>query len=266
MKILAARYDELKKARDEYDALTNELAQQRESQEDDYSEAMYEKGKEIEKKVADAIGTTTLDLEINVGPKYGTGWEIRVTANDRDHFAPNIALSWHWDVSLDKEGNLVKDSGSWSGLQIVTDEQIADLEESVRIIKILNSIDWIEMLKSPIPKYGDYVSDELSTQLRDRRRNRPDFESDLQAEELASYVGTNTAIQLISDEYYRGPVGILITGMTDKFLKGYIFPWFLTTENKSAEDVKSYVYNDERRASKNKISHKNGDLITFTFK
>ena len=256
MKITASRYDELKKARDEYDALTNELTQQRDSQEDDYSEAIYEKSKEVEKKVADAIGSTTLDLQINVTPGYsrniGASWEIRVAANDRDHFAPNIALSWHWRVSLDREGNIVKDSGSWSGLKVVTDEQIADQEESVRIIKILNSIDWMEVLKSQVPSYKDFVSDELSKQLSDRRKARPQFEDDMLNARLEELVGQNILVKLKQDQFYNGPVGILLTGLTDKFVKGYIVPWSIG-EDMTAEQIKKYAYEPRRNAKSNVV-------------
>lgn len=272
MKITANRLDDLRKAREEYDAETKRLKDQSEANTERWHSDTYDKQEELEKTISDMIGSTTLNLEIRVDP-WGRSfsdndntWGINVRANENNKFSDNVALSWSWDAYLDKDGNIKKDSGSWSGLKAITPEQIADLEESVRIIKLLNNMDWQTILRSPKPRYEDYVDKDLNQKLRDRRNNRPDFDKDIQAEELASYVGTNTAVQLSSDEYYNGKVGILITGMTDKFLKGYIFPWRLTEDDKSAEDVKSYVYNDERRTSKNKIVYSNGELVTYTFR
>ena len=275
MKITANRLDDLRKAREEYDEETKRLADQSEANRDRWSADTYDKQEELEKTISDMIGSTTLNLEIRVDPwgRFGSNtWGINIRANENNKFSDNVALSWSWEAYLDQDGNVKKDSGSWSGLKAITPEQIADLEESVRIIKLLNNMDWKTILRSPKPRYEDYVDEDLNQKLKDRRSNRPDFDKDIQAEELASYVGTNTAVQLSSDEYYNGRVGILLTGMTDKFLKGYIFPWSLTQEKyqgdkiRTADDVKSYVYNEERRTSKNKIVYSNGELVTYTFR
>lgn len=276
MKITANRLDDLRKAREEYDAETKRLKDQSEANTQRWSEDTYDKAAELEKTISDMIGPTTLALEIKVDPwgrSFGDSnkWGINVRANENNKFNDDVALSWNWEAYIDKDGNIKKDSGSWSGLKVVTPEQVADLEESVRIIKMLNNMDWATILNSPKPDYEDYVDRDLNQKLRDRQNNRPDFDKDIQAEELASYVGTNTAIQLDSDEYYRGRVGILLTGMTDKFLKGYIFPWSLTQEKyrgdkiRTVDDVKNYVYNDERRTSKSKIVYNGGELVTYTF-
>lgn len=276
MKITANRLDDLRKAREEYDAETKRLNDQSEANAERWRSDTYDKQEQLEKSISDMIGATTLNLEIRVDPwgrSFGdhNTWGINVRANENDKFNDNVALAWNWEAYLDNDGNIKKDSGSWSGLKAVTPEQIADLEESVRIIKMLNNMDWETILRSPKPSYEDYVDRDLNQKLRDRKTNRPDFDKDIQAEELVSYVGTNTAVQLSSDEYYNGKVGILLTGMTDKFLKGYIFPWSLTQEKyqgdkiRTVDDVKNYVYNEERRTSKSKIVYNGGELVTYTF-
>ena len=258
MKITASRYDELKKARDEYDAVTKEMTDRENAAEDRYMNAWHQSEKELEQKVSDIIGPTTLVLDIraDTGGKYsgigGEGWSIRVSANDHDHFAEDRALSWNWDVHIDTDGNIVKDSGSWSGLKAVTAEQIADLEESVRIIKILNNIDWAEVLSHPRVKWGDYVDKDLSKQIRDRKSARPQFEDDMLTARLEELVGQNILVKLKQDQFYNGPVGILLTGLTDKFVKGYIVPWSMG-EGMTAEEIKKYAYEPRRNAKSNVV-------------
>ena len=269
MKITASKKDDLMKARQEYDAETNRLNEITEQHNREYRQALDADQKAIEKRVAEMIGSTSLDLTIKADPypsmrsvlNTDETWEIEVTAHEHDHFNEKFALSWNWKIRLDKDGNLAKDSGSWSGLRAITPEQLADLEESVRILKILNNTDWSELLHAPKAKFEDYYNKEEGQALRERRANRPDFEGQILDERLEELVGTNVAVQLLpNDQYYRGRVGILVTGITDKFLKGYIFPWYKAEDGATADQIRDYVV-EERRTSKKNIAKDHGELI-----
>lgn len=264
MKITATRYDDIKKQRDDYDAETDRMHGLMDEAVDRWRTDAKKAKNNLEQKISDLIGSTTLSLSIRADTYSDDRWTIDIQANEHRQSDDNVALSWEWRVSLDDDGNIIKDSGSWSGLKVTTPEQVADLEESVRIIKILNNIDWAEILNSPIPSYKkDYANPDLLKEHRDRVANRPKFEDDMLAAKLEDLIGTNTAIQLIGDEYYRGRVGILLTGMTDKFLKGYIFPWSFVSAGKTADECRRYVYNETRKASKNKIvTEGQGELKT----
>lgn len=100
------------------------------------------------------IGPTPLDLEIDVDLTFETvpsSYEVYVYANwNRSHDA-DVALCWEWRVKLDANGNIRKDSGSWSGLNAITIDQINDLKESVRVLTILNTIDWQEIFEDNTP-------------------------------------------------------------------------------------------------------------------
>ena len=255
------------KAREEYDTQTGRLNAIAEQKSKEYREALYKDQKAVEGKVAEMIGSTPLDLTIKADPYGGSfldrdsSWKIEVSAHQNDHFNEKFALSWDWNIGIDKEGNIVKDSGSWSGLKAITPEQMDDLEESVRILKVLNNTDWSEVLHAPKASYDDYYDKETNEELRNRRANRPDFEGQILDERLQELIGSNTAIKLqANDQYYRGAVGILLTGITDKFLKGYIFPWYKVEGGATADEIRDYV-REERRTSKGNIAKDHGELI-----
>lgn len=265
MKITASRADDIRRAREEYDAETARLKEKSTAQENAWRAETYRLKAEMEKKVADIIGPTSLNLSIKADPwgYFGAkSWTIAVNANEGGNFKDNIALVWNWEAKLDNEGNVVKDSGSWSGLKATTIEQLNNLEESVRIMKILNNIDWKVVLNSPMANYDDYMDPELSKSISDRNTARPKFEDELLNAALEDLIGTNVAIQLGSDSYYRGKVGMLITKMSDKFVTGYIFPWsYIDQPNVDVEYLKSHM-GDERRASKEKIVIYQGEPVT----
>lgn len=268
MKITATKRDDLLKARNEYDAETNRLKGLEEESSNKWKSALYDQQKALENRIADMIGSTSLDLSINVDPYgyYGSKyWNMSVKANENKRYdrsqEDKVSLIWNWEIKMDKNGNIVKDSGSWSGLKAITMDQISDLEESVRVLKILNSTDWTEILNSPKAQWEDYMDEGLLDNIRDRKRNRPDFESDLQAAQLEDLIGSNTAIQLKQDQFYRGKVWILPTGLTDKFIKGYIFPDFYA-DRYSADEIREQL-GDARRSSRSNIVTSGGELVTM---
>jgi len=265
MKIVANRRDDILKRRSEYDDETAVLEQKADEGSRAYRDALDEKAKSIESAVADLIGPSAINLSIRINP-YGTGiydnnWQVEVTANDAYEVrnSDKVSLRWNWSVTLDNEGNPVKDSGSWSGLKAITPEQIEDLEESVRIIKILNDIDWASVLNVPKPDWNDYYDKEASDALRARKKDRPKFEDELVEAEVEDLIGTNTAIRLTGDEGYRGDVYMLVDGMTDKFLKGAVFPKFY--KDGLADDIRKSF--GDRRVAKSKIYVRDGEIETI---
>lgn len=261
MRITAARRDDIIQRRDEYDAQMQRFIDRETELEDQYDTAYDTATKKVEQAISNEIGATSLSLSIKVstGISYRgrKGWECRIECNDRNKFDDNVALSWNWSASLDENGNVIKDSGSWSGLKAITPEQIADLEESVRVLKILNNMDWPTILSSDVVKYSDYIDKEASEQLRALRKDRPDFEAELRDAELAELVNTNTAVELTDDAYWRGKVYMLVSGLTDKFVKGYVFPASYIEGRfgtpKTADELRNTL--EERRVAKSKLVH-----------
>lgn len=263
MKITANRLDDLLKQREKYDADMQVYEDRETASLDKYREAFYIATKDVEKKVAELIGSTPLSLEIRVDSNYSRGvdntWKVHVAVDQRNNFNENTALVWDFDISLDKDGNVVKDSSSWSGLKAVTPEQISDLEESVRILKLLNNIDWSGVLRSPQPNLHDFHDEEAAETFRSMRKARPDFESDILNAQIEEIIEDGeTAIPLSKDEYFRGTVYILPTKMTDKFITGYIFP--PSYLNMTIDEIKQRV--GERRTSKSNLVKISSDELS----
>lgn len=256
MKITASRAEDIRKQRSEYDAETAKLREQYDANFDRYRQAEYEGEQDIEKQVRSAIGVTSLDISVRAQRSWSfrsgdRGWEVSVEVNHNKRHDDDIALAWNWDAKIGPDGEVVKDSGSWSGLNAVTAEQISDLEESVRVLKLLNNIDWKSILMSNLLKYEDFSDENLDRSLSDRERNRPNFENQASDAELESLIGTNVAVKVSRDEYWRGEVGILITKVSEKYVTGYVFSWTYVG-TKTLEDIKEWA-GTPRRIAKDKI-------------
>lgn len=265
-KITAATREELLKSKSDYDAETKKFQDRKDAEIERWEDTLHDQKIALEKQLADMIGATSLQLQIRVNPWGGVGednWAINIEANENNKFSDNVALSWHWSAKIDGlSGEVVKDSGSWSGLKAITPEQINDLEESVRIIKILNGMDWKTILTSPKAHYSEFVSDELNDAIKQRKKDRPNFENDLEIATIEEAIADgDTAFELYQDNYYKGHVGIIPTGVTDKFIKGYIFP--ISYVNEPKDQLLDRWAGEPRRISRANLVKDHGDLVSY---
>lgn len=228
--ITASKLDDLRKQRDEYDAETKRLGDIREEKSKQYRKAIFDAAARLEREISTKIGTTPLQLSIRVSDEWDEGWSVSVEANQANKFSDKVALAWNWSVKFNRNGEIVKDSSSWSGLQAVTADQLADLEESVRVLKILNSIDWYMFLreaKQSKPKYSDFNDEAGAKEYFDRSKNRPNFDEQIQSEQIEALIGSNSALKLKNDQYYKGDCYIIPTNVSDKFVTGHIVPAYV---------------------------------------
>lgn len=98
-------------------------------------------------------------LNISTNISLFDGLEVSVRY-DIQHDNHSQSLAWNFNVRLNKDGSVKKSTGSWSGLEATTEDQLEDLEKSVMILKKLNRIDWKTVLNKSLPNYYDYVTDE----------------------------------------------------------------------------------------------------------
>ena len=237
MKITCSKRDDLMRARYDYDTLTDQYDQRVREGENKARFAIDEAAAYIEDEIRRDIGSTPLNIRIDVRTdwSYDNGrdvytWRVKIEAHEDDKYSnDNVSLAWHWGASLDGDGNVVKESGSWSGLQAVTPEQIDDLEESIRILKLLNSMDWKAILGKAIPDRSNYIDKEAQSELYDRNHNRPDFERQLLEADVEDAIESGAWIKLHGrpgTDYYReasrGDYWCKIDSMTPKFVKCHI--------------------------------------------
>lgn len=259
-RISAASYADIVRQRDEYDAETDRLKVLKEGNTNKYRAAQKTIRENIANAVLKLIGPTSLNLDVYIDTDWIGGWEISIKNN---YYGNNDqrALCWDITIKLNSEGDVVKESNSWSGLKAVTSEQIADLEESVRIIKLIANTDWRELLSTPPANSDDYQDAELNQSIRDREGARPNFEKDMFDAQLEELLNGNTAIMLYSNEIYRGDVYILPTRVSEKSVTGYIFPISYTMHSSSIEAIERNF--EERRTLKTNLVFKNGTFKTI---
>lgn len=237
MKITCSKRDDLMRARYDYDTLTNQYKKKVDEGENKARFATDEVAAHIEDEIRSQIGSTSLAIDIDVRTDWDfingeehTGWKVTIQAHEHDkHTNDNAALAWNWSAKLGPEGDVKKESGSWSGLQAITPEQIDDLEESVRILRELNNMDWSVILNKAIPRYSDYIDKEAQSRLHDLKQNRPDFDRQILEADIEDAIESGAWIKLKGrpeTDYYRGArVGdywCKIDSMTPRFVKCHI--------------------------------------------
>lgn len=153
-----ARRDDILRRKQAYDDAVNKQKEER----NQYRKAEWDVMKGVEELVLQKIGKTSLNLDVSVDRAWRTGLEVRINNGNNPH--DDQALNWNWQAKITDDGDVKKDSGSWSGLSAITSEQIANLKESVRVIEVLNNLDWKNLLTVELPNYSDYIKTELPEQ------------------------------------------------------------------------------------------------------
>lgn len=183
MKITCAKRsrDEIIRDRDAYDAKKKQIHDTYDEQHKKWSNALHDVYANVKAEVeAQLANFDALNLEIDVSSGWNDGLEVRVGSNQHNVHSEHKALSWDYRVNLTKEGKVKKETGSWSGLNAVTEEQLESLRQSVACLEILNSMDWASILSTPTPDSDDYIT----VNKYDVDRNRPNFEQELKEAEI----------------------------------------------------------------------------------
>lgn len=228
--LVASRADEIRKARDEWDAEKARRDAIHDEQDASYRQAERAITKAIEDKIASGLASfNLLEFDVYVEPygRYGgPGVSLRVDCNQQKVHDPSSALSWDYKAYITSDGEVVKESSSWSGLEACTEEAMASLKQTVAALEFLNSIDYAQLLNVETPNPKDFFTEDAYMV-----ESRPDFESQLLEAELEEAIGQRVLFlgnPLPNDEYYAGYQNIfyVILGETLKQYKiGRIDRW-----------------------------------------
>lgn len=142
----------------------------------------------------------------------------------------NQSLAWSYSVGLDRDGNIKKESNSWSGLNAVTQEQLDDLEKSIEILKKLNIIDWESIVKTDVPSVVDYVTTKT---LPEKDFTFEQFNADLE-----DFVGQD--VIFISKYLYGSRYGYIIKRLTNKRVE-YVPIYDPIVRLKNNKDYTNYI-------------------------
>ena len=187
MKITCNSRDDILKRREQYEADYAAWQERYNAQSDAFSAAERDVTSLIEQEVGAQLShysALQFDIRVQRG-RYGSGGlSIYILCNENNKFDDNVALSWRYEVELNKKGELTKESSSWSGLKATTPEQMESLVQTVEALKYLNSVDWATVLDKKMPEYDEYITERMPS-----RRDRPNFEKELFEADLEEAVG-----------------------------------------------------------------------------
>lgn len=233
MKITCTKRDDILKRKSEYEADRSSRKSKYDAQYRKYLEEDRRREEKIRNDVIGAIGETSLDLEIRVSGIFEHKYEISVS-DENDKFNEDKALSWDWKVYLDKNGDVKKESSSWSGMNAVTAKNLSNLKEIVRVLEILNNIDF-KMILEEIrpPRYKDYV-----TEKNPEYETAPDFDRELMEADIEDTIGNRKGILGTGSKFYRGEVYHFIMKETPSSYTMWDIPaYYVENNDRSLSDL-----------------------------
>lgn len=192
MKIHAASRDEVLKRKAAYEQEYNERKSRYDAQKAQYDEADKNARQALADEVNHIVEGSGLDLRVDVTISFRDYRGYKVSISDElDKFNPDKALSWNWSVQLNSEGEIEKESSSWSGLQAVSATNIDNLKKIVSVLEKLNSVDWKELLsRHDAPKYQNYI-----TEKNPEYDNQPNFDYELLIADVEDAIGRNILLK-----------------------------------------------------------------------
>ena len=156
MKITASRRDEILKDKADYEANRATRKAKYDEQMATYDRARALVFQAIYDKVDAALSPTGMTVDIDVDTSFDGILSVKVSQESDVANQKSRALSWTWKAQLNREGEVVKETSSWSGLQATTAEQLDSLEAILKCLRILNSMDWQAILTADMPNYNDF--------------------------------------------------------------------------------------------------------------
>ena len=203
MKITCNRRDDILKQKSEYEAKRAE----RQARYDEQSKRFYQAENDITSMVEDEIKhqlsrfkALNFYVSVDRGRWRTPGLRVRVECNEDEKFNDNVALAWNYNANLNEDGEVEKETSSWSGLKATTADQLESLTETLEALKYLNSVDWATVLNKEMPKYKDYITEE------DPRfdSDKPDFDRMLMEADIEECIGKDVLLKGYASINQRG--------------------------------------------------------------
>lgn len=188
---LEDRRSDIIAARDAWDAEYDRIKSQFDSEVDAWNDAKDEISLFVADQVKAALGRAGKDLQVDVDFEFGGSPHVKV--GNGTFVNHDFPLTWSFDVLLDKEGNIKKETGSWSGLNATSLEDVKKLRDIVDVLETLNSMDWYVILSNMKEQYPDW-KDYVKTKTIDRG-TRPNFEADIRTLDIEDAIGQEVLIK-----------------------------------------------------------------------
>lgn len=183
-----------------------------------WREAIYKVAESIKEEIAEEIGEVSIPLEIYVNPGFRSNmYEVTIKNSDNPH--DDQALNWNWNAFIDEQGEVKKESGSWSGLTAISAENIDNLKESVRVLEILNNMDFSKILSRTMPEASDYIIHGYPT--KDDMQRKDELTKELFESEMNEVMESGNWIKLKDGlgKYFQRDAYIRILSESPKMYK-----------------------------------------------
>ena len=249
MRIVSSRKDDVLRRKAEYEADFNKRKLEYDTQLKKYYEARATAVEPVKNYFENLFSKYPLlhaDIRVE-GSVYGDrGIRVEIIVDENNKFKDNISLSWNYDAYIN-QGQVVRETSSWSGMSAVTSDQLAHLEQSLSALKDLANVDWDRVLNITLPDYTEYIS------VTDPRfdRDKPNFKQELLEAELDDLVGQRKVIEVepFDSSWFRGPSFVAIVRDTGK--QYVIKQWSRLT---NPEDISGrFDTTESRRVKKSSI-------------
>lgn len=205
MKISCNRRDEILKQKQAWESERDEAMKQSNKEDQAFRNAELAVTDPIKKDLEHMLSQyRTLKFDVRVNRELSNMLAVSIECNEYNKFDDNVALSWSYKAVMSKDGEVTKETSSWSGLKAVTEAQMQSLTETLEALKYLNSIDWATLLKKDLPKYKDYYKTDTSKYTRDV----PNFDEMLLEADIEESIGKDVLLVGGSSVNQRGyPIG-----------------------------------------------------------
>lgn len=238
MKILASRRDEILRQKTEWEAERDAAYALRDQEDAEFDKAEYAITGPIKEDIEHMLQSyRSLTFDVSVERDFGSILTVRVSCNENNKFSDDTALSWSYKAALSSDGEVIKETNSWSGLKAVTESQMQSLTETLEALKYLNSIDWKVLLNKTLPNYKDYRKTDVS---KYARRNAPDFDQMLLEADVEDAIGKPILLKGINSYGYPlGEVYYMVLKETPAQYEVVRIPGYIISN--SGDDLKSIV-------------------------
>ena len=223
------RYNDIQRRKREWQEADERSKEMREQDKERYRQAIVPELKAIRDAILSELSQyDLLDFDVTVD-EWGGNWQdqtykVSIYCNQNRMFDTDSALTWRYHVDV-KDGEVVRESSSASGLQAVTPSQIASLKQTVNALETLSTMDWDALINRQPPDIESFVSEgSEGPSLADYRA--------LDDEEIDSLAGERVLVQSkVSGQWYQ------IVKTSPKFIQYISVPEYAIDEAGSIDEV-----------------------------
>lgn len=262
--INASHLDEIRQRKAEYQKEYDAWTARYEESERNLRKAEHDALQPAKDAVTDAlskfIDPLKLDIQVDFNWRLARedynneNYPIKIDIRSNQNHDEKLALSWEYEVTLNRIGQVEAETNSWSGMSATTTDQISSLKLTAECLDVLANMNWKSLLRASKPRMVDYYDKD------DKQPSNPVTAEDEKQAVFDDIEGTDYAVRLLStndDDHWVSKNRYM------KVLKqsgSQIYPEVFY-ETKDGKFVHTYIGDRKRKSS---VSINPDDIIEIT--